>query len=426
MIRVLRFVCSVTLLLICLSSCGENLLIKKTQISDIETQEVNKPIVSTKEKNTTPSPTQVPTQAQTINRDCSKKLEELPENIQLPGQLVTKFSEGLFILNFMEQDLRSIPGWSTCSMTSPNGKWLAYCIRGESEMGEKLIIESANGQSAIQMPVDNWSTWSGGHWLDNEHVWFSQIHADYSISSALVINPFTGKLEELSPDFPDLERYLHATTTDPAGYHFGYSSVVYDPSLNLAVYPMQVEDKENYKFYVVLWDRKKKQEIVKVPDNGRFGHFPLWLPDARGFLLASEPNINKPKQEEWLWVSEIGQVQQLTKLQSDSYWILPEASFSPDERYLAFWLMDWSKDNLIELVMLDLKTLEIKNTCLHGHPGILTFPIWSPDSQYVSVINNESEVVVLNIRDNWIISLERGQYNNEDKEQWPIGWMTAP
>lgn len=351
---------------------------------------------------------------------CWSRLPAVPDEVTLPGKLVFK-SNGLSIIDFKQHNTRRATDKVVTNVAiSPNGEWLSYFSDGRTE----LTIESADGQVKRQVPAPagvGWlSLFDGLPWLDNERLWISEWPDIGESPPVDIINPFTGEQQKILSNYPGLELYPKTP-----GLHFEYSSVVYNPSLQLVAYPEVTKD--GYA-YITLWDRQAKKALARVPDGGAYGHPPIWLPDGNRFVVVAATDWDSPR--EWQMLSRDGTVHQLTHFQDiygKDFEISPYASISPDGKYLAFGL-SLNKDSRStaspkKLFILNLTTLELINTCVwfRDYPA----PIWSPDSQYVSVLNvnwdlhegKPASFVVLNMEDQWVANVP-GDLKSE-----LVGWL---
>ncbi|MFZ5922855.1 MAG: TolB family protein [Chloroflexota bacterium] len=355
-----------------------------------------------------------------LEDQCFDTLSNLPIGIVPSEILVLKSSNGLSLLNLTQHTQREISGLVPFSSTSPNGRWLVYAYYPPNQAVEQIAIESADGLTHIQFPVkQGWLIFDNVLWLDNERLWFSVLPdiLQGQVAPVVILNPFTGEQQELLSDYPQIERYQIGMTLNP-GLHFGYSSVVYHPSLDLVIYPQSEEDRR----FITLWDRQSQRALVKIPDGGLYGHLPLWLPGGERFVVVARYDWDSPR--EWLSVSRDGDVRQLTHF-GDMYAdfeIGMYASISPDGNYLAFGLSENVDTNTTlpkQLIILNLQTLEAINTCVtFSYPA----PIWSPNSRYVAVqtrdsSSNPSNILVLDIEQKWAAKIA------EDAKAIPVGWM---
>ena len=390
------------------------------------------PPTVTPNPSSTPAPTVTSTSAPTatstpiaVTERCVEILPAFPESDVPSGALVISSLARLSLLNFRLQTERSISGRHFYAVsTSPNGKWLSYINippLDQTKDYAELIVELANGQKQTQVILDSDHViYDWIPWLGNERIWSILDQSGVIVDpSTFVLDPFTGEGQVISPDYPGL-----APFDAPAGglwLHFGWSNVAYDPSLQLVVYPKKEDDG----YYIALWNRETKQEIVKIPTSWRYGYLPLWFTDGSAFVVAAQPEPDKPP--EWLKVSRDGEIRQLTHFGNlyALYGFGTESSLSPDGRYLAFGFHRGDPHQLrpLELVILDLQTLEAVNTCMTFN----YFPIWSPDGRYLAVQHRDdnkkqNSVMVLDFEQGWAVAVF-----TDDKETnyrtYPRGWL---
>ncbi len=342
------------------------------------------------------------------------------------------------LLRFVpEVRVETLPGVADeifCLATSPDGKWLAYeqdFKESSTGTGRWLIVQSADGRQQKKIPRDPvWLNFGDYLWLDNQHLIFNnfinppdiQRSQTYPAYSVVVVNPFTGEHIELSSDYPGLTLSMNG----PVGtMNFNYSDVVYDPSLDLVIFPTRSGEHN----YLVLWDRRSKAVLAKVEDQlGDFGDYPLWSPDATHFVVPIVDAIKGNHViEEWYSVSREGQVEQLTHFGdyfSDSD-IGSSSNWSPDGQKLAFWIdLSPSPCAGLRLAILDLGTKQVIDTCLPGQSDYAPPPIWSLDSRYI-VIRDASAPPIKTI----LVDSENRQAFDITTlvgDSPPIGWLTSP
>lgn len=314
-----------------------------------------------------------------------------------------------------------------CKAISPDGKWIAYDQDSdESPTGRWLIVESVDGQQKKIPSDEHWRDFGDYVWLDNQQLIFNdfsnppdvQRSQTYPAFPMVVVNPFTGKQTKLSSNYSE----LHLGISGPASrLDFNYSDVVYDPSLDLVVFPSWGGEHN----YIVLWDRREKTVLAKVEDqSGGFGDYPLWSPDAAQFVV---PIVNAIKGnhviEEWYSVNRQGKVEQLTYFGdyfSDSD--ISFANWSPDGHKLAFWLNVFpSPCPNLRLAILDVTTKQVVDTCLPGSSSYALPPSWSLDSQYIVIRNYDASPVTTILVDS-----ENGQAFDLTSligDTFPAGWL---
>jgi len=345
----------------------------------------------------------------------------------IPAGILILFGKQSHRLNFDQRVQQEISSETSCFSTSPDGRWLAYCQFSDNPAADELlIVESADGQQQKNLPIgQDWYWFSTSTWLDNQRLVFN-LWKDRSVIPMLypvvVVNPFTGEQRKFSSDYPDLKPSM----VGPAGtIHFIYSTVVYDPSLNLVVYPQTTKDGKNY---VVLWDRQAQKAVARVEELGVFLHTPLWSPDGKQFVVAVEHQVDRQHSdfiEEWFGVSREGQVQQLSHL--GDFFVHTEigaANWSPGGQRLAFWLD--AKPSRCEgqnLAVLEMETQQVTDYCIPGSiHGDAPPPIWSPDSRYIAVQNyydtNASHAILVDTKQGWAAQVS--------ENAMPVGWLAEP
>lgn len=369
------------------------------------------------------TPTNTPTAQNILKERCAEILPAFPEDSIPPGTLVILSPDDLSLVDFRQQTQRTIHGIFDGVGASPNGKWLSYIVIDPTGENDDLVIESADGQKQAQFPFESSAIildWIP--WLDNERIWFP-VWIGEEDPTTVVLNPFTGERQELLPGYPDFAPFDHPVNS--IKLPFVYNNVAYDPSLRFVVYPQLFD----HQYYVVLWDRETKQELVKIPDTGSYRHLPLWLPSNKAFVVVARPDRDGPK--EWLMVSRDGGIRQLTHL-GDLYSEFEfglYTSLSPDGHYLAFGLShehDPDPYSSKELIILNLQTLETVNTCIK-----FDHPVWSPDSRYLAVqywddTQKQSFMAVVDPDQGWAVKVFT-DYSDKYKNlmAFPVAWLDS-
>lgn len=356
-----------------------------------------------------------------------RPFETLPELLSdvKPGGILVIWNESLQKLYFDPQiRLEVIPDieFDGCLSTSPDGKWLAHCpLSEDSPTGQWLIVQSADQQQEKKMPLDTRLRYFGDYlWLDNQQLIFPLIREEHHVAYPMVVlNPFTGQQTQLDSDYPD----LRLSVAGPASrMDFNFSDVVYDPSLDLVVYPSWGGEHN----YIILWDRQTQSVVARVDDaSGSFGYYPLWSPDATRLAIPVVAQQYKTNDtwthvDEWIIVNRTGQVERLTRFGDffTNAFISGFAKWSPDGEKLAFWLeVTPSLCSGLRLAILELKIKQVTNTCISGQSEYAVPPIWSLDSRYIIAINSQ-QVILLDVEKE--TSFDITEYG------LPIGWLALP
>jgi hypothetical protein len=181
------------------------------------------------------------------------------------------------------------------------------------------------------------------------------------VSKFLVLNPFTNERYFLEADYSEIF------------YDYWWRVIEYNKNLDQVVY---LQGGISGPFYYTLWDINSNAALAQLDPSGDMHVSPRWISDGSRFAMALNL-FSKPEDfpaYEIFEVSQDGKINQLTHL-SDYYpWFyISDLSWSPDNRYIAFWYSYWSDvqpwfgDSADRyLGILDLKTGITTNYCFHG------------------------------------------------------------
>jgi hypothetical protein len=351
-----------------------------------------------------------------INDRCLNIETRTPENVKLSGWIVFN-SPKPSIYNLADNTIKTLSSNKGDFSVSPNGQWLAYDeIAADSPTGKWLAVEDIAGLQKKKMALQpDWFWGVGVRWFDNNRLLYNVIvnNSITTIYPIAIIDPFNNKYQEIPSDYPN----LRASVLGLAGtMQFVSGSVVYDPSLDLVVYP-ETTDKG---FYVVLWDRTTKTPIAKLKDFINFQHLPQWLPDGSEFVVAvATERQGENWIDNWFAIKRNGAIRQLSHFENTfDFANIYNSNLSPNGRYLAFSLeIKPSEIQGPNLAIIDLETLQITDYCI-PKPGSA---IWSPDSKYMVVtsLSGESDKMALVIDPiaGWATRLS----DNDSYD--PRGWM---
>ncbi len=245
------------------------------------------------------------------------------------------------------------------------------------------------------------------------------------IVPVIVVDLFTGKHLRMPTDYPGFA----ASYCGPAGTkQFGSASLVFDPLLELVVYPQMDSDPPN----LVLWDIQARKALAKIEEDICFGNYPLWSPSGQRFIVANYLKDSKPTGEvieEWASVSRAGQVEWLTSFVD--YFAEVEiggANWSPDGRRVAFWmrtkpdLCPNTKQDWVHLAVLEVDTHRVINYCVSGDAYSAPTPVWSLDGRYIAIRNYEEElsrIFLVDLAQGWAATIA-------GEDIWPVGWLQSP
>jgi Tol biopolymer transport system component len=204
---------------------------------------------------------------------------------------------------------------------------------------------------------------------------------------------------------------------------------IFDPTVSLVVYP---ERKENTLMSIV-WDVHGKKEIANVFG----GSWPKWSPDGNRLLIVADQDAQLHRRfNEIFIITSQGEVIRSTFFESnfENHQIsLPV--WSPNSRYIAFWLSTVLPVRTARLAVLDTETSIVDLYCKEFDPFPFRFGedvtlgyaynqvnvaplIWSPDSQHLLMEDYKqftSSTYLLDLKEHNMTIIVEGAR--------PISWM---
>ena len=316
---------------------------------------------------------------------------------------------------------------------SPDRKKVMYYGRLD---GWVLTIATDDGQPIWSQSVStNNFVWA---WFDNEHLLNLAYKQDTSY--LVLLNPFTGEQQELSTDFPYIDkepwRIFH-------GFIASFNRTVYDPTLTRVVYPecdsacKERMHRNEPGWPVVLWDVEKGEVLARLTTMDIYGNKPIWSPDGTQFIMSADTRPVKSvdlddQADEFFVISREGQIRQLTHFRDQFSYseIKGNYSLSPNGRLVAFWMIDKPRQPQdARLTVVDTVTGEVTNYCIRGDPFVdnsdsLLAPIWSPDGTQMLVISRDPND--MSTRRVVVVDIVHGYATTIAKDVEPVGWMVEP
>jgi len=380
-----------------------------------------------------PSATSTPDHASGIRTQCIIPQTSLPDDLSGPLNLVI----GDNFYNIKTEVLQPILPLLTTEQfisgheISPDRKniLLEYCEDTSSGRECTNAIIDLNGIVTTSSRPKNASF---EIWLNNEKLII--LHYTSAPSNTIqILNPFTKESVDFSLDIP---KPYYAMTID----NVYILPVEIDPTLTRVIF----SDNEGIG-RIIMWDITSGQQLAWLPfevpqspgDPPEYFYSFGWSPDASQYITTSpvtfvDPDKKIPAAEELFSISRDGTIHQLTHVsQAYKYVNYMGFAWSPDGRYVAFWLhtddvylpkVDWKSPRL---AILDTETNEIVDYCLTSR-YISQIPIWSPDGRYLAVrISTEGLQVQLLLIDpikGYSYSIAENIQENNGIE----GWMTEP
>ena len=374
-----------------------------------------------------------------VNKSCITVLPTAPENKVYHGRIFLSRSVFVNLYDF-QYEVSNIFDLATHETTilpidkdielavSPDG--MKYAVKDATDSSIKILQENGVLIRTVNQEKDRFVI---DRWQDNENLILGiaepvegSNHMKYPMD-VVIINIFTGKQTMLLSDYPDYNYGF------PSLQWQGHGTTMYDPTMTRVVYPASIESDYQGKrgSGYVLYDTVKKIKLAQIV-TGQFADTPVWSPDGSKFVIndnygdgefyviTRDGVISKVSQ-----LNEVGNSQ--TSLQfSDVY------SWSPDGRYLAFWLESYDRQSPpTSFGILDTETGEATDYCISaGYIDMNTvfytilhrdyIPFWSPDGNIVVIkANNHKDGNF----DTILIDMAGGFAVKITENLFPQGWL---
>jgi hypothetical protein len=395
--------------------------------------------------------TNTPVYSYQINSQCPEIQETLPTGLSLG--VVSYWARDLDIRIFLNLETfqkSSIPNEIAGRViVSPDRNNIAYDSTDPKTFKSSLVVRSLDDHKRIETPWPFEDSLDMPRWQDNSHILFTLRAEDkndlshpHPYRNALV-NPFTREITILRQDFSHIsDKFINWSIV---------GSVVYDPTLDYAIYAAWDEDKNEHEY--VLWHIPSQTQLAALPGNAYGGYAvesgdliladgvaynpPVWSTDgSRAVIISSSPD--NLKVDDIFAVNKEGEIQQLTKFSNQFQASnLRTLSWSPDGEQIAFFINTEpgiGQENRIEqFAILNTQTGEVSMYCLNGdmygthalgfiaNEEQIPAPIWSPDGTQLIIENRfketESRLILLDLPSN--SAYEVGQ------NMQPVGWMIS-
>lgn len=281
---------------------------------------------------------------------------------------------------------------------SPDGKWLIYNKFGKDnnnhEISNNLIVLTEGGKvyKNISLNLDQSVFWL--KWINN-----SIVQVDLYQEPGYFLNPFTGEKKALPEPFPDQETIFGMAA---------FTSPSYDPTMTRVIYPGMGQTT------ALLRDLQSGGIITSL--NQDIGG-PEWSPDGKQLVAV----VRYGSSADLYLLSRDGQLTQATFMRNQfSEVIISDLlSWSPDGRYVAFWLTtNTEKTPNARLAVLNTQTRIVTDYCLTGlsSSGLgISNIVWAPNGKQLVVEDDQHQMVV--------VDFEKEIAAPFGKNMSPDGWM---
>lgn len=416
-----------TILLIILIGCMPSLQSTKVTATYTPTK------ISTQVASLTPSPSQTTILTSAVLNKCLEIKPSISPDLKANGYivLVNEYGDGYRLLNLETREISPVAGdqndFVLRILVSPSGNKFAYLLdsKGKSPNAKELVVSSFNGQKSIIPWQNGWIRWN---WLNNNQLVIGKV--DRRFGSYLAVNIQSGKIEEIPLDtidensvFPTVYFY---TNGENQRVDTSFAELFFDPTLTRVIHFGYNADKINYD-RTILRDLDTGKaladlpNILNVPDfSASEVSYPAWAPDGKSFLIEASDTAEARDLYE---VSRDGEIVRLTYLTNIYKEVrIQNYSFSPDQRYIAFWLLtDLHKE--YHLAILNTVTKEITDTCITS-TYVLDSPFWAPNRHQFVIMTNPTESV--STTTTVLVDLDHYLAAQVAENMVPRGWLVNP
>jgi hypothetical protein len=320
----------------------------------------------------TPLPTAEP--VRTVQPTCFTMLPALPGTKMYQGRIIYL---GEFIIDNIQNmyylaSLYDLNTRQTKPMypekvhnidTSPVGSM--YAVYDATD--RKVKFFSADGQRLRTLPPGEYP-YGIDHWLNNEWIALTIIepwgenYTKYPMDQ-VIYNPLTSEKKlMLSEQYPDIDQANARMRWE------GGSTTKYDPLVTRVVYSAVINRDYLGRSGIgyVLWDLENQVKLVEIV-TGYSSVTPKWAPVGSRFVINDDYGDG-----EFYEVTRDGVVTQISHLNSDlaagsagRRYFSDLFSWSPDGRYLAFWLESVQNSPIqATFALLDTVTGQVSDTCI--------------------------------------------------------------
>ncbi len=304
---------------------------------------------------------------------------------------------------------------------SPNGVWMSYRLTEMDPASKKLkskrlIVTSKSDNKTNIFPWDD--NWVYMYWINNEELLITSIENESIILT--MFNPFTKNKNTLSTSFPE------QTIGSDISFWMRTGDFRFNPNVTFVIY-RGYDTSNNYTLYSLTENRIK----ARIHSYETQSNIPVWSFDGNNVAIALGKLINNKIIEDLYLYSKDGISEKVTDFVSEGfqYVNIGFISWSPDDRFLAFWVKK-DQDTNYSLFVYDVENDLLKDYCIMGDFGGIfqlvigisdhfTSPLWSPDGNNILISRRDED----NVLNTVLFSLPQKKAKIIATEIWPIGWI---
>jgi hypothetical protein len=305
-------------------------------------------------------------------------------------------------------------------VTSPDKEKLAFTQGKTLAISYDVIVLNHDGEENGRFTLpDDWNLFD---WLNNETLLVRQNRLQKDKKELVSVNLVNGEQQVLPADFPNL--YSRETLIEWGAL------TIFDPTVSFVIYPKR----DGLELLSALWDIHNNKEITGVVGD----KWPRWSIDGKRLLTIKDYKATPVDvdHDEIILVKPEGDITRATFFKDHlEHDIINLPVWSPNSRYVAFWLSTSVPIKTANLAVLDTETSTVDLYCNELVPYPFRFgdyntlgysdiqvnaasPIWSPDSKYLLVENYQqstSSTFLFDLRNHTIRKLV-------DNAR-PVGWL---
>ncbi|MBL8098506.1 MAG: PD40 domain-containing protein [Anaerolineales bacterium] len=350
-----------------------------------------------------------------------------PNHLSVSPSYIFDLKSGEYVPILQDENRQIL---DTTFAVSSNGQYLAYVdidLNENSNASTILHIVNANGVEENKFLLGFRP--GNAKWINDNEMYIEKIQenldaiTDKPDAGLLIINKNDGKILEVPNEYPG------QWNGDNLFWDFTLSRVVFNSSFTRVIYPTYVDPNR----IIRLVDTENNQVVVDIPTTD-YGKFPTWSYDDKKLAYVTQMKQEaswSDYQDEIFIVSDVGDISQVTSIsESTNYSYITGLAWSPDNRYIAFWVnnSNWEEGYKgVHLSIVDTQTKDISQYCnFKGIDGkeyipLSGNPIWSLDGKHLALNLVDREKEEQNIVIIFDIALEKA-YHIAD-EFLAIGWM---